>query len=107
MQPASESSPPAHPENVARIRALSWRKRAPRYALGQLVREPHGQVGAVDCIFADLEAVEQSSIILDVGRWYEKLSIRPKTLKSGIWYSVVLPGGACVVGEDDLTEAGA
>jgi hypothetical protein len=105
---------PPDPENVARIdflaRRLNKRREGPivhvertqRFMLGERVREPHGECGAIDTVYADLVAAEDAFIVKP--GWYEDLSIRPKTPKNGFWYGVILPAGACLVGEDDLEE---
>lgn len=88
--------------NAARVKELSGRKRAPKFALGATVREPHGGIGAIAEIYADFAAALDSLIVED--DWYDLQSIRPKTPKTGIWYGVVLLDGAVLVGEDDLVE---
>jgi hypothetical protein len=84
------------------VRELASRRRRPKFELGQLVREPHGSVGAVDKVFADFESVLDDPCMPT--NWYELQARRPTTPKSGIWYSVILEDGAVLVGEDDLAE---
>jgi hypothetical protein len=115
LEEDSPAALPPDPENVARIellsRRLNKRREGPivhveltqRFMLGERVREPHGEFGAIDTVYADLVAAEDARIVRP--GWYEDLSIRPKTPKNGIWYGVILPAGACLVGEEDLEEA--
>lgn len=87
--------------NVERCNQLATRIRAPKFKLGELVREPHGQLGRVDAIFADYQAALDGRSVPK--GWYEGLAKKPKTPKEGCWYCVVLtPAGAVLVGEDDL-----
>lgn len=92
--------------NSKRVEELTARVRVPKFKLGQLVREPHGNVGVVDAIFADLYAESDKSCQLRsaVNNWYAIQSIKPKTPKEGVWYSVILHDGAVLAGEDDLVE---
>jgi hypothetical protein len=78
--------------NTQRVRELSMRPRLPKFHLGQLVREPyHGEIGAVDKIFADLEAAYDTGNIPN--DWYEQQSKPPKTPKGGVWYGVPVRRG--------------
>lgn len=92
--------------NTDRAKLLASRRRVSKFALGDTVREPHGSVGVIDKIFADIDAAFDSGEIS--GNWYEIQSIRPKTPKDGHWYGVILydkpdgSGGAVLAGEDDL-----
>lgn len=88
--------------NPERIKELASHPRKPRFLLGALVREPHGSVGAVTDIYADLEAAQDAGMIDD--EWYGAQSIKPRTPKSGIWYGVIIPDGAVLAGEEDLVE---
>jgi hypothetical protein len=90
------------PGNQKRVRELASRRRRPKFELGQLVREPHGSVGAIDKIFADFESVLDD--LCFPHDWYELQERRPRTPKSGVWYGVILEDGAVLVGEDDLAE---
>jgi len=87
--------------NTERCNQLATRIRAPKFKLGELVRDPHAQVGRIDAIFADYQAALDGFHVPK--GWYEGLAKRPKTSKEGCWYAVVLiPEGAVLVGEDDL-----
>lgn len=93
--------------NTARVAHLASHIRTPRYALGQLVREPYGEVGVVDTIYADLEAAHDKGFAgLNADAWYAAQRKRPKTPKTGIWYAVILASGAVLAGEDDLKPVG-
>ena len=89
--------------NAVRVRQLSKRPVKPRFALGAKVKEPDGGIGAIDAAYADLEAAIEAGVVDD--DWYGGLDERPRTPKTGVWYSVVLPDGAVLVGELDLTKA--
>lgn len=90
--------------NVSRLRELkALRRKDPPFDLGGLVRDPFGNVGRIDVAFADLQAAIDGLAVPQ--GWYEKLSYRPKTAPFRRWYSVVLPDGAVLVGEDDLVAA--
>lgn len=89
--------------NSARVRQLSKKPVKPRFALGARVKEPDGGIGAIDAAFADLDAAIDAGVI--DGEWYDALETRPRTPKTGVWYSVVLDDGAVVAGELDLTKA--
>lgn len=91
--------------DAARVKALSRRPRRAKYALGALVREPHGDVGAIDAIYADLQAAEEAGVIEDAAEWLAEQERRPRTSSAGIWYSVVLGSGNALVGERDLAIA--
>jgi hypothetical protein len=88
--------------NMARVRALAGRRAKPRFALGQIVREPFGDIGAIDAIYADLEAAEDLGIVGNRKEWLRAQERRPVTKATETWYSVVLSEGACLVGEHDL-----
>jgi len=89
--------------NAVRVRQLSKRPVRPRFALGAKVKEPDGGIGAIDAAFADLEAAIDAGVVDE--DWFAGLDDRPRTPKSGVWYSVVLPDGAILAGELDLTKA--
>ena len=100
--------------NTDRARSLAARVREPKFMLGSTVREPYGEVGVVDKVFADLDAAFDSGELgcLSPERWYEAQRVQPKTPTSGVWYGVILydhadrgdgvTGGSVLVGEDDL-----
>jgi hypothetical protein len=94
-------------DDAARAAALSRKPVRPRFALGALVVDPHGVVGAIDAAYVDLTAAEDALVIDDAKRWLAELEKRPKTTAKGIWYSVVCAtGGNVLVGEKDLRQAG-
>jgi len=77
--------------------------REPRFRVGQTViayRLPDKPIGVIDAIFADYDAVVESS---QVHRsWYEQQEIAPATPKNEFWYGIILPSGAIVQGDLDL-----
>jgi len=97
--------------NPQRVRELLARgRRVPKFPIGARVREPHGDVGVVDKVFADLEAAFDAHFsgfeAVKPDDWYLAQSIPPRTLKTGIWYGVILDDGSVLVGEDDLVDLG-
>jgi hypothetical protein len=88
--------------DLARARALAGRVTRARFALGQVVREPHGELGAIDAIYADLLAAEEAGVIDDGAAWLRMQEIRPRTGRRDPWYSVVLANGNALCGERDL-----
>lgn len=91
--------------DATRARALARSPRRPKFGLGEVVVDPHGDIGAIDAIYADLQAVEDSGQIDNAAEWRRGLSIKPKTPISGIWYALVYGHGAGVAGELDLRRA--
>ena len=79
--------------------------RRPKFALGEVVIDASGDIGAIDSIYADLQAVENAGVIGDVASWRRGLDIRPKTPVGGIWYGLVYGHGAGCAGELDLRRA--
>lgn len=59
-----------------------------------------GNEGRIDAIFIDLRAAIDCGIISE--GWYEAQNVKPLTLKTQRWYSVVLPQGAVLIGEREL-----
>ncbi len=55
--------------DASRARKLAARPRKPKFALGEVVIDPHGDIGAIDAIYADLLAVEEAGVIDDVKDW--------------------------------------
>src|SRR5690349_13690187 len=88
--------------NAARAKALAAKKRKPKFALGQVVQDPWGEIGAIDAIYADLSSAEDAGVIDDAKKWLAGLEKRPKTAATGVWYSVVQGEGAGLFGELDL-----
>ncbi len=89
-----------------RVTALAKNPVRPRFALGALVIDPHGEVGAIDAAYADLAAAENAGVIEHAKEWLAELEKRPKTPARGVWYSVVCrSGGQALVGEKDLRPA--
>ena len=77
----------------------------PRYRIGDRVVDPWGYRGKVSGIVHGLAAAADE-IGGDVERWLRGLSIKPKTPRRGIWYSVrPSRGGEILVGELDLRRA--
>ena len=91
--------------DAPRARALARSPLRPKFALGTVVVDPHGDIGAIDSIYADLRAVEDAGQIGNAAAWRRELEIRPKTPVTGIWYGLVYGHGAGVVGELDLRRA--
>src|SRR5688500_16945438 len=89
--------------NATRARALARSPRRPRFALGALVKDRYGEVGAISAAYADLEAAADGGAIDDPADWLKVQEQRPKTSRKGIWYTVVLGDGEVLCGEDDLT----
>ena len=88
--------------NAERMKYLASHRRAPKFAMGALVRDRHGRVGVVDTIFADIDAAIDKGHVGD--DWYDLQTLRSRTPKTGIWYAVILVDGAVFAGEDDLVE---
>ena len=91
--------------DASRVRELMTRSPKPLFCFGELVRDAHGEIGAIDAIYADLEAALDAGVIDD--DWLDEQQIRPRTKPSETWYSVVLGNGAVLCGERDLTRASA
>ena len=91
--------------DAARARALARKPRKPKFALGQVVIDPHGDIAAIDAIYADLQAVEDAGLVDDAQQWRAQLEKKPKTPSGGIWYSLVYGYGAGIGGESDLKKA--
>lgn len=92
--------------DAARVRALAKNVRKPRFALGQLVVDPHGERGAIDAIYADLLAAEDAGVIDDAASFLKEQEKKPKSKKTDLWYSVICEtGGNVLVGEADLRAA--
>jgi hypothetical protein len=93
-----EARAPAPKKGRARAR--------PRFAIGDRVLDPWGYRGKVSGISYGLAAAAAAGAIADVDRWLRGLSIKPKTPRRGIWYSVRPgSGGEILVGERDLRPA--
>lgn len=88
--------------DASRARALARKPRKPKFALGDVVIDPHGDIAAIDAIFADMAAVEDAGLVDDAAEWRAAQEKRPKTPTSGIWYSLVYGHGAGIGGERDL-----
>ncbi len=88
--------------DAKRARALAASVKKPKFALGQLVRDPHGEIGAIDAAYADLAAAEDAGVIDDAKDFLSAQEIRPKTPRTGVWYSLVLGHGSVLCGELDL-----
>ncbi len=89
----------------ARVRALAKTPRRPKFALGEVVLDAFGDIGAIDAIYADMRAVEDSGQITDVDEWLKRLAVKPRTPKTGIWYSIAYGEGQGIAGELDLRRA--
>jgi hypothetical protein len=70
-----------------------------------VVRERHGELGAIDAIYADLQAAEDAGVVSDQAAWLKVQEIRPKTRPTEPWYSVILASGNVLCGERDLSMA--
>jgi hypothetical protein len=92
--------------NRQRVLKLASRVRRPKFRLGELVhnpRDPDRGAGAIDAIYMSLASAINSGVVRS--DWYAGLRLRPKTPRTGVWYSVVLGKGAILAGEDDLRRA--
>lgn len=89
--------------DAARARALARKIKRPKFGLGQVVIDVHGDVAAIDAIYADLRAAEDAGVIDSA--WLRTQQKRPRTPKTGIWYSLVFGHGAGLAGELDLRRA--
>jgi hypothetical protein len=89
--------------DAKRVAALSKKPVKPKFALGALVVDPHGEVGAIDAAYVDLAAAEGVGVIEDAAEWLAAQEKRPKTPAKAVWYSVICKsGGQVLVGEKDL-----
>ncbi len=96
-----ESARPQAPERATRAS-----RARPRFSIGDRVIDPWGCRGKVSGIVYGLAAAAAAGDIDDVDRWLRGLSIKPKTPRRGIWYSVrPSRGGESLVGELDLRPA--
>jgi hypothetical protein len=99
--PAVAETPPRAPKKPTRVVRLK-----PKFAVGDRVIDPWGYRGQVKRITYGLDAAEAAGDISDVERWLRGLSVKPKTPRRGIWYSVrPNHGGEILVGELDLRRA--
>ena len=91
-------------ERIEQLHAIRMKRRC------RVLRQPgdrvivRGQTGAIDAVFADLQAAVACGLV--DSDWYESQNERPRTEPGDAWYSVVLPTGAVLVGDDDLIGAG-
>src|SRR5262249_10472391 len=91
-----ERPPTRAPKTPAR-----QQKSKPRFKIGDRVIDPWGSRGKVKGIAYGLDSKEAD--VGDVDRWLRGLSIKPKTPRRGIWYTVrPNSGGEVLVGELDL-----
>ena len=96
-------APAAPPAPASAPRAA---RAPPRFAIGDRVIDPWGYRGKVTAITHGLAAAAAAGEIGDVDRWLRGLSVKPKTPRRGIWYSVrPSSGGEILVGELDLRRA--
>ena len=91
--------------NAARAKQLAAKRKKPKFALGQVVEDPYGDIGAIDAAFADLQSAEEAGIVDDADAWLKGLEKKPKTPRTGVWYSIVFGDGAGLCGELDLRPA--
>src|SRR5436190_14227302 len=91
--------------DAGRARALARKPRRPKFALGQVVVDSYGDVAAIDAIYADIQAAEDAGVITDAREWLAAQEKRPRTPRSGIWYSLVFGHGTGLAGELDLVRA--
>ena len=91
--------------DAARARALAKTPRKPKFALGDVLLDAFGDIGAVEAIYADIRAAADAGLIDDVDNWLRRLEVRPKTPKSGIWYALAYGHGQGLAGELDLKRA--
>jgi hypothetical protein len=77
-------------------------KRMPSFQLGERVhrKDYEESNGIIDAIYIDFQAARDCGIVS--ADWYECQTIRPRSLKTDRWYSVVLRDGAILAGEHDL-----
>jgi hypothetical protein len=93
-------SPPPVPKKPAK------RQKKPRFRIGDRIIDPWGSRGKITRIWNGLDAAAAAGALSDVTGWLRGLSIRPKTPRRGIWYSVrPSSGGSRIVGELDLRRA--
>lgn len=90
------------PKETGKPRAASSAvKGKPKFAIGERVIDPWGERGKVLSFVHGLAAAKHE--IGDPDRWLRGLSIKPKTPRRGIWYTVrPSSGGETLVGELDL-----
>lgn len=93
--------------DASRARVLARRVTRPKFALGQVVKDPYDELGVIDAIYADLEAAEDAGVVNDRHEWLRVQEIRPKTKPTEPWYSVILGEGNILCGERDLRRVAA
>ena len=94
-------------DDARRVAALCKKPVRPKFQLGALVVDRHGEEGAIEAAYVDLAAAEGSGVIENAARWLAVQEKRPKTSVKGVWYAVVCKsGGQVLVGEKDLKLAG-
>jgi hypothetical protein len=74
-----------------------------RYSIGDQIVDPWGHRGTITGFWNGLDEAAAAGELSDVSRWLRGLSIKPKTPRKGVWYSVrPSAGGAILAGERDL-----
>jgi len=77
-------------------------KPAPRFRIGQSVRDTWGTVGKVAAIYDSLAAAEAAEVITDAEAWLAAHERPPRTARNDYWYRVKPARGALLCGQDDL-----
>lgn len=91
--------------NRLRIQEIAWRngQRNPKFAIGAEVtvaRLPGAPRGVVIAVYVDYRAAVDLGVIID--DWHSLQKPPPATLRSGVWYSVLLVERVIFQGQDDL-----
>jgi hypothetical protein len=74
----------------------------PKFPLGGRVTDVYGFTGHIDAIYKNLQAaIDAAAVSKD---WLGMQERKPKTPRSGTWYSVVSPKGGVLVGEKDAIQ---
>lgn len=87
-------------------KAKKARRARPKFSVGDRVIDPWGYRGKISAVHHSLAAAAAAGNISDVDRWLRGLSVKPKTPRRGVWYSVRPSGGGEILaGELDLQRA--
>lgn len=84
--------------DATRVRQLARNPKVPKYALGQVVLEPAGSLGAIDAIYADLDAAVDAKVIPNAKEFLDFFEstgrARRRTASGTRWSSATAPSSA-------------